>query len=312
LRAMLEQTLEQADSVVGEDEHSRADRSSEPLPEVTEQRSPVEVTESPPLEVQAIASETSSMSPTKESFAPFFSGEDGDSTQPKKELQFSIDDDEGWPEPLIEVPLSQAMPSGSTGSLPLNTSMTDSSGEVPEMRKFQWLCPADQKTVCRRSCQKAQEREAALVNQIQKTIAAYRHGIQVATYVGGNEKDGLGPVVDAQVLSKYEERIRLLRGTLAALEAEHTVTFPRLDMVEKTKGFIYNSYAQTAQVVKDIADSAGATQPVVRAVNNAKTAVMSLPSKLLGEVPGTGGATGGYTGESMGGVGSPMPPSRPN
>jgi len=162
--------------------------------------------------------------------------------------------------------------------------------------RLRFLCPEDQKTVCRRECEIAHKREDDLLKRLQQTIDRYEHALEVCRAVdSGNipaatpppfqqqEPQREGPTLSPELASKYEERIRLLRGTIAALTAEPTVNLPKLTAAEQVKGFAFASYAQTAEVASRLASNP--------AIGGAKNAISSWASRFRG-----GGEAGGYSG----------------
>eukprot|EP00747_Dinoflagellata_sp_TGD_P083394 gnl/TRDRNA2_/TRDRNA2_162094_c0_seq1.p1 gnl/TRDRNA2_/TRDRNA2_162094_c0~~gnl/TRDRNA2_/TRDRNA2_162094_c0_seq1.p1 ORF type:complete len:495 (-),score=85.61 gnl/TRDRNA2_/TRDRNA2_162094_c0_seq1:113-1597(-) len=152
---------------------------------------------------------------------------------------------------------------------------------------FQWLCLEDQKTVCRRECDKAKKREAALLKQLQQTVDAYVHALEVCSAVG-DPGDGRGLELSPEVREKYQERIRFIKGTITALQEEPNVSLPPLSAIESAKGLVFSSYAQTAQSAKWLGDSTGTTGSVVAAASNVKGALASLSSRWSFGRGGTG------------------------
>lgn len=146
-------------------------------------------------------------------------------------------------------------------------------------RRFQWLNSKDQKTTVRRECHLAEKREAGLAAQLQRTIDTYLQALE-ANRLAQKLDDGEGPVLSAEAVIKYEERIEFLRGTIAVLEAEPAVSLPQLSALETTKGFVFDSYARTAQSVKQVGDQTGMSEPVVSAASNAVTGARAAFASL--------------------------------
>eukprot|EP00931_Biecheleriopsis_adriatica_P070880 TRINITY_DN4470_c0_g1_i4.p1 TRINITY_DN4470_c0_g1~~TRINITY_DN4470_c0_g1_i4.p1 ORF type:complete len:771 (-),score=188.69 TRINITY_DN4470_c0_g1_i4:114-2426(-) len=160
--------------------------------------------------------------------------------------------------------------------------------DVRERLKF--LCPDDQKTVCRRQCQLAQKEQEALQRQLQATIKRYTKAIETAKAVANCtegrllEELGLG----AEVISKYEERIAYLQSIGMALDAEPTVSLPRLTPLEQAKGFAFASYASTAVVANKLKEKTEGAAPVLQ---NARSAFASFASRLSFSGGGYGGSS---------------------
>jgi len=160
-------------------------------------------------------------------------------------------------------------------------------------RRFQWLSPDDQKTVVRLSCDRAQEREEALMRQLQQTIDAYSRALETGRATAGlGSQDGLGPELPREVAARYEERVSFLHGTIAALEAEPSTALPRLTAIERAKALTFKTYATT----RDLGDQTGVSEPVASTVSNAtaaaaatatgaRTAILSLLHGGVGQGP---------------------------
>lgn len=145
--------------------------------------------------------------------------------------------------------------------------------------KFKYLNPDDQKTVCRRECQVAEKRENVLMQQLRCTIDSYVDALEVSRLQVDSAE---GPVLPPEIVTKYEERLRLLRGTIAALEAEPTVNLPKLTPLENAKGFVFSSYAG----LRGRGDSAGASAPVQAAAAGARRAFGNISGWLKGDSSG--------------------------
>mmetsp|Transcript_97629 Transcript_97629/g.170475 ORF Transcript_97629/g.170475 Transcript_97629/m.170475 type:complete len:411 (+) Transcript_97629:60-1292(+) len=146
-------------------------------------------------------------------------------------------------------------------------------------RRFQWLNSKDQKTTVRRECYLAEKREAGLAAQLQRTIDVYVQALEM-NRLANTLDDGQGPILSAEAVIKYEERIEFLRGTIAVLEAEPAVSLPQLSALETTKGFVFDSYARTAQSVKHVGDQTGMSEPVVNVASNAVTGARAAFASL--------------------------------
>merc|ERR1719506_772688 len=96
----------------------------------------------------------------------------------------------------------------------------------------------------------------------------------------GTSSSGASPIVSEEMATKYNDRIKLLKGTAALLEEEPAVCPPKLSALESTKGMMFAGYARTAFVVKDIGDEAGVSQPVAAAATNMQSAVSNAFSQL--------------------------------
>jgi len=134
--------------------------------------------------------------------------------------------------------------------------------------RLQFLCPEDQKMVCRRECQLASKREEAVLMQARRTIEAYAHALQVGRAVaeaeagaeaGAPEAEAPSPHgggLSPELIAEYEDRMRIVREIMAALADEPAVSLPALSPVELAKGFVFKAYAQTACVVNKMKDNA--------------------------------------------------------
>lgn len=174
--------------------------------------------------------------------------------------------------------LDAGAPEGVYATSPCSAAETDLVRE-----KYRWLCLEDQKTVCRRECQNALKREEALVKQLQQTAESYAQALEMCRSLG--DPDGQGPVLSPDLVAKYEDRMRLLRGTIAALQVEPCVSLPPLSKLESAKGFVFSSYAQTAQTTKVLGDLTGATDTVTAAASSARA---SLSRFFRNSAPGVG------------------------
>lgn len=150
-------------------------------------------------------------------------------------------------------------------------------------RRFKFLSVQDQKTTVRRECHNASKREEALLAQMQRHIAAYGEALEL-NKVCEKLPDGAGPVLAPEEVAKYEERVKFLRGTIALLEEEPTVSLPKLTALEHSKGIAFSGYAWTASRVKDMGDETGVSEPVVAAANNVLGAVTSFTRRFSGSV----------------------------
>lgn len=198
-------------------------------------------------------------------------------------------------------------------------SPTDVAGQIRE--RFKFLCSRDQQTVCRRECEVAKQREEALVKQIQQTIEQFQYAVKVSSVVEGTiaeEERGLlfgsgqesapRSVMSPDLVAKYEERIRLLQGFLAALGAEPTPSMPKLTALEQAKGAVFAGYAQTASVAfagyaqtASVASRLGAqaSSTTTSGASGARAALSAFASRVRS------GAGGGYSGSGGGGGPSP-------
>mmetsp|Transcript_738 Transcript_738/g.1546 ORF Transcript_738/g.1546 Transcript_738/m.1546 type:complete len:371 (+) Transcript_738:91-1203(+) len=149
--------------------------------------------------------------------------------------------------------------------------------------RMAWLCSDDQKTVCRRECEMARKREEALIQQLNAVADYYLYVLDLSRSLaaeGGDSADaGLLP---EDLAVKYEERVQLLRGTVAALATEPIVSLPKLTAVERMKGFTFAAYAHTATVAKQIGDNTGATDPMKKVASGAMSALGRLSSRWRG------------------------------
>jgi hypothetical protein len=167
---------------------------------------------------------------------------------------------------------------GSAGDSPGNaSSVVPPGGDLAQdiRRRFEFLCAKDQKTTVKRECQVATKREEFLLLQIQRTIDTYSEALQMSK-VAERLDDDLGPTLSPEESLKYEERIKFLRGTIAVLEAEPSVSLPPLGALEATKGLVFASYARTASALKGAGDEAGLSQPISEAANGVRGAIASL------------------------------------
>ncbi|CAL1164953.1 unnamed protein product [Cladocopium goreaui] len=168
-------------------------------------------------------------------------------------------------------------------------------GNLEQIReRLQFLSIEDQKTVCRRECQIAQQQHDALQRQLQQTIDRYRRVVQLhgamTSHAGAGESAVRSEcVMDEEVLQKYRERIELLEKMLSTLCSEATVSLPRLTPMERAKGFAFSSYANTAVAANKLKDG---TAPVLE---NARGALVSFASRLR---RGSGEGAGGYAGDT--------------
>lgn len=144
-------------------------------------------------------------------------------------------------------------------------------GQAANIReRLRFLGIGDQKIVCRRECQLARRDEEALLQQLLKTAEAYAAALEKARSIG-EPADGGEPVISPELAARYEERIRLIRGTVAAVSAEPPASLPALSPVERVKGLALSSFGQTATAVKGIGDQTGLSEPVAGAVSGAFT-----------------------------------------
>eukprot|EP00435_Cladocopium_sp_Y103_P041137 s642_g11.t1 len=172
-----------------------------------------------------------------------------------------------------------------------NLPAADAGGNLEQIReRLQFLGIDDQKTVCRRECQIAQQQHDALQRQLQQTIDRYRRVVQLHGAMASKTASPAGEsaecVVDEEVLQKYRERIELLEKMLFTLSSEATVSLPRLTPMERAKGFAFSSYANTAVAANKLKDG---TAPVLE---NARGALASFASRLR-----RGSGEGGYSGD---------------
>ncbi|CAJ1382609.1 unnamed protein product [Effrenium voratum] len=139
--------------------------------------------------------------------------------------------------------------------------------------RLKFLSADDQKTVCRRECQLAQQKQEALARQLQATIARYHRVITTHRAVAA-----IGPAeADEEVLQKYQERQAQLQGLFGRLEP--TLSLPRLTPLERAKGFAFSSYATTAAAANKLKDQLGQDGPAP-VLESARSAFTSFASRL--------------------------------
>ncbi|CAK9117447.1 unnamed protein product [Durusdinium trenchii] len=163
---------------------------------------------------------------------------------------------------------SPSMASGDSGE--------DSLQQVRERLRF--LSVEDQKTVCRRECQLAQQQQEALQRQMQQTIERYRRVVQLHEAVDQTSGDR----VDPEVQQKCQERIELLEAMWSKLCSEPPVS-SQMSPMERAKGFAFSSYATTANAANKLKEGTG---PVLE---NARSAFASLTSRFSRREPVPGG-----------------------
>eukprot|EP00928_Gymnodinium_smaydae_P093945 TRINITY_DN7832_c0_g1_i1.p1 TRINITY_DN7832_c0_g1~~TRINITY_DN7832_c0_g1_i1.p1 ORF type:complete len:244 (+),score=58.13 TRINITY_DN7832_c0_g1_i1:55-786(+) len=163
--------------------------------------------------------------------------------------------------------------------------------------KFRFLSPDDQKTVCRRECQVALRREEAAMQQLQQTIEAYVKALEISRAVdsgaiptappppGVSAEPPPGAVLDPALATKYSERVRILRGGAASVDAVPVAALPKLTAVEEAKGLVFTSYASTAEAASRLVGAP--------ALDGARTAFSSLASRFRRGGYGGGGGGGG-------------------
>ncbi|CAK9117450.1 unnamed protein product [Durusdinium trenchii] len=159
---------------------------------------------------------------------------------------------------------SPSMASGDSGE--------DSLQQVRERLRF--LSVEDQKTVCRRECQLAQQQQEALQRQMQQTIERYRRVVQLHEAVDQTSGDR----VDPEVQQKCQERIELLEAMWSKLCSEPPVS-SQMSPMERAKGFAFSSYATTANAANKLKEGTG---PVLE---NARSAFASLTSRFSRREP---------------------------
>eukprot|EP00913_Durusdinium_trenchii_P028527 g26755.t1 len=151
---------------------------------------------------------------------------------------------------------SPSMASGDSGE--------DSLQQVRERLRF--LSVEDQKTVCRRECQLAQQQQEALQRQMQQTIERYRRVVQLHEAVDQTSGDRVDPEARSltgppggerdrcQVQQKCQERIELLEAMWSKLCSEPPVS-SQMSPMERAKGFAFSSYATTANAANKLKDA---------------------------------------------------------
>lgn len=199
-------------------------------------------------------------------------GETGNFTTPSCVAEARLDNGLDAFSPSLNV--AQLQHSSSSASSPSRSALGAHVGGSPTTNireRLQFLGIDDQKIVCRRECQLARRDEEALLKQLLKTAEAYSAALEKVRSVGEQPDGGAGPVISPELAARYEERIRLIRGTVAAVSAEPPASLPKLTPVERAKGLALSSFSQTATVVKGVGDKTGLTEPVSGAVTGAVT-----------------------------------------
>ena len=105
---------------------------------------------------------------------------------------------------------------------------------------MKFLSLDDQKTVCRRECQLAFQKQDALQRQLSQTRMRYQRVLEAQEAIRK-----LGDSLDDEP-SRYLERMELLERLSSRLANEQSVSLPRLTAMEQAKGFAMSSYASTA------------------------------------------------------------------
>eukprot|EP00927_Polykrikos_kofoidii_P055120 TRINITY_DN4942_c0_g1_i2.p1 TRINITY_DN4942_c0_g1~~TRINITY_DN4942_c0_g1_i2.p1 ORF type:complete len:416 (+),score=90.00 TRINITY_DN4942_c0_g1_i2:64-1311(+) len=256
--------------------------------------------------------------------APPLAPQTEDGTSPVQHFVIADDDDE---EEVYAArnsdPASAAVPTSSSSNSAPRRAAAEAGLSTGDMafqirEKLRFLSPDDQKTVCRRESQIAQKREAALLNQIVATMDRYAHALEVAKVVetgamlAGDPanisieleqaRQDEGPVLTQELARKCEDRVRLLRGTLAALAAEPPVVLPKLTVAELAKASVFAGYATTAEAASRFvaAPAIGGARMVLSSFANRFRRANSATDGL-GSTDATPSAadSGGYRGDSV-------------
>mmetsp|Transcript_113090 Transcript_113090/g.365281 ORF Transcript_113090/g.365281 Transcript_113090/m.365281 type:complete len:340 (+) Transcript_113090:2-1021(+) len=197
-----------------------------------------------------------------------------------------------------------APPAASVGT----TSPVSSELAAEVRSRFRFLKSEDQKTVCRRECQMAQQREQALLRQMQQTIDRYNRALEVGRAIAcgpaaeASQEDDEGALgLTPEIVARYEGRIQLLRGTMEALISEPTVTLPQLSALERAKGFVFTSYAKSASTVNRLTENTTEAWRVGTQEHGASASVAQVGSPAVPLMDGARAAWGSLASRFRGG-----------
>jgi len=114
--------------------------------------------------------------------------------------------------------------------------------------RLKFLNAKDQKTTAHRECLNSSKREAALLLQLKRTMAAYSEALEHGKICEGLPDDQ-GAELSQEVVVKYTQRIQLLRGAMALLEEDEVISLPAPSVKQHLQGLVFASYARSADVV---------------------------------------------------------------